>query len=183
MGRQNFVQRQSLSKSKLNLIEREIPPTRMTVRLATGASVTVMKHVVRITYTLKEVSYNYKIVVLELDEKFDVILVLPWLRGTRQKSAGIDEQSICPPLVHHMAIWWTSCVYICGCTISECDRLTWGLVVITTARDHNVTKYQNLEQDSGEWIETQDAPVAHDWQYDDPRSIGESNVEDLAGVA
>ena len=104
MGRQNFVQRQSLSESKLNLIEREIPPTRMTVRLATGASVTVMKHVVRITYTLKEVSYNYKIVVLELDDKFNVILGLPWLRGTRKKSAGIDEQSICPPLVHHMAI-------------------------------------------------------------------------------
>ena len=49
----NFVQRQSLDNRKLKYVEREIPPTRMTVRIATSASVTVMKRVVGISYTLK----------------------------------------------------------------------------------------------------------------------------------
>ena len=44
----NFVRRQSLDNRELEYVEREIPPTRMTVRLATGASVTVMKRVVGI---------------------------------------------------------------------------------------------------------------------------------------
>ena len=52
----------------------------MTVRLATGASVTVMKRVVGITYTLKGVQYDDDFIILDLDEKFDVILGLPWLR-------------------------------------------------------------------------------------------------------
>ena len=47
------------------------------VRLATGASVTVMKRVVRITYTLKGVQYNDEFIILDLDDKFDVILGLP----------------------------------------------------------------------------------------------------------
>ena len=51
----NFVECQSLNDVELNYVERETPPTRMKVRLATGASVTVMKRVVGITYTLKEV--------------------------------------------------------------------------------------------------------------------------------
>ena len=42
----NFVRRQSLEAGRFNFIEREIPPTRMTVRLATGASITVKKCVV-----------------------------------------------------------------------------------------------------------------------------------------
>ena len=76
----NFVLRQSLNDSDLNYVERKIPPTRMTVHLATGASVTVMKRVVGITYTLKEVQYDDDVIILDLDEKFDVILGLPWLR-------------------------------------------------------------------------------------------------------
>ena len=73
----NFVRHQSLDDSKLKFIDREIPPTRMTVCLATDASVTVMKRVVGTTYTLKEVQYDDDSIVLDLDDKFDVILVLP----------------------------------------------------------------------------------------------------------
>ena len=51
----NFVQYQLLDNSKLKYIEREIPPTKITVRLATGAFVPVMEHVVKITYTLRDV--------------------------------------------------------------------------------------------------------------------------------
>ena len=52
----------------------------MTVHLATSASVTVMKRVVGITYTLKEVECDDDIIVLDLDDKFDVILGLLWIR-------------------------------------------------------------------------------------------------------
>ena len=61
----------SLDDSKLTFIERDISPTWMTVRLATGASVTVMKHVVNITYTLKEVKYDDYFIILDLDDEFD----------------------------------------------------------------------------------------------------------------
>ena len=70
----SFVRRQSLDNSKLIYIEREIPLTRMTVRLATGASVTVMERMVGISYTLKEVQYNDGFIVFDLDDIFDVIL-------------------------------------------------------------------------------------------------------------
>ena len=52
---------------KLKFIEREISPTMMTLRLATGTFVTVMKGVVEITCTMKEAQY-------------DVIVGLPWFR-------------------------------------------------------------------------------------------------------
>ena len=63
----NFVRSQSLENREFEYIEREIPPTRMTVRLATGASVTVIKRVVVITYTLKEVQDNDDFIILDLD--------------------------------------------------------------------------------------------------------------------
>ena len=49
----------------------------MTVRLATGASVTVKKLVMIIIYTLKDVQYDDDFIVLDLDDRFDVILGLP----------------------------------------------------------------------------------------------------------
>ena len=76
----NFVRSQSLDNRDLEYVEREIPLTRMTVRLATGAPVTVMKRVVGITFTLKGVQYDDDFIILDLDDKFDVILGLPWLR-------------------------------------------------------------------------------------------------------
>ncbi|TMW57438.1 hypothetical protein Poli38472_003363 [Pythium oligandrum] len=52
----------------------------MTVRLTTGASVTLMKRVVSLHYTLEGKEYDDDFIVLDLDDKFDVILGLPWLR-------------------------------------------------------------------------------------------------------
>ena len=46
----NFVRRQSLDGRRLKLVERVTPPTRLTVRLATGASIAVMKRVVGFHY-------------------------------------------------------------------------------------------------------------------------------------
>ena len=79
-GIEQLCTSQSLDDSKLQFIEHEIAPTRMAVRLAAGASVTVMKRVVGITYTLKEVQYNDEFIVWDLDGTFDVILNFPWLR-------------------------------------------------------------------------------------------------------
>ena len=76
----SFVRRQSLEDESFNFVEREIPPTKMTVRLATGSSITVKKHVVGVHYTLEDEQYDEDFIVLDLDDKFDVILGLPWLR-------------------------------------------------------------------------------------------------------
>ena len=48
----NFVRCQSLEDRRLKFVERVTPPTRLTVRLATGASKAVMKHIVGFHYTL-----------------------------------------------------------------------------------------------------------------------------------
>ena len=84
----NFVRRQSLDNSKLKYIEREIPPTRITVRLATGAFVTVIERVVKVTYTLKEVQYGDDFIVLDLDTSLMSSLVYRGSEGTSHKSAG-----------------------------------------------------------------------------------------------
>ena len=46
----------------------------MTVCLATGASITAEKRVVGIHYTLESEQYNDDFIVLDRDDKFDVIL-------------------------------------------------------------------------------------------------------------
>ena len=75
------------------------------MHLATVASVTVMKRVVGITYTLKGVQYNDDFIILDMDDKFDVILGLPWLRRYEPQVSWqlVDEQSICLSLVRQMA--------------------------------------------------------------------------------
>ena len=98
----------------------------------------------------------------------------------------------------------------CECTASECDGLTCGTVVSTTAQDHSVTINYTVEEAAGgcadaqaapkvhhsnsvEWIGTwvtpigrhpsKNKPVAHTGQHDDPRLTDESIVEDLAVLA
>ena len=50
------------------------------MRLALGASIAVMKRVVGFHYTLEDLHYNDDLIVLDLDDKFDIISGLPWLR-------------------------------------------------------------------------------------------------------
>ena len=76
----------------------------MTVRLKTGASVTAKKGVMKITFTLKEVQYNDEFIVLDLDDNFMSSSVYRGLVGMIHKSADINEQSICLPLVHQTDI-------------------------------------------------------------------------------
>ena len=81
--------------------------------------------------------------------------------GTSHKSAGIDEVSICPPLVtrrpSHERLERPP---PCGCTTSECDGLMCDSVVSTTAQDQNVITHYTVEQVLGDCIKTQESPKA-----------------------
>ena len=76
----NFVRRQSLEDRRLQFVERATPPMRLTVRLAKGASIAVIKRVVGFHYALEDLKYNDDFIVLDLDDKLDIILGLPWPR-------------------------------------------------------------------------------------------------------
>ena len=73
----NFVCRQLLEDRRLRFVERVSLPTRLMVRLVTDASIAVMKRAVIFYYTLEDFHYNDDFIVLDLDDKFDVILGLP----------------------------------------------------------------------------------------------------------
>ena len=60
----------------------------MTVNLATGASVTAKKHVVRIIYTLKEVQYDIAFNVLDLNTSLMSSLVYRGSDVMSHKSSG-----------------------------------------------------------------------------------------------
>ena len=152
-----------MGNSEVKFIEREIPPTRMTVRLETGASVIVMKRVVGVTYILKEVQYNGDFIILDLGDKFDVILGLTWLRRydpqVRWHRRTVDMPVACSPDVHLINAMERPLT--CGCTASECDGLTCGSVVSTTAHGHSVADRHTMRPDSGDCIEMQVAPKVH----------------------
>ena len=77
----------------------------MTVRLATGALIEVMKSVVGFHYTLEDLHYNDDFIVLDLDDKFAIILGLPWLRRYEPRVIWQHRTVKMPPLVPQMAIW------------------------------------------------------------------------------
>ena len=207
----NFIRRQSLEGRRLKYVERDIPPTRMTVRLATGASITVMKRVVKFHYTLRDLQYDDDFIVLDLDDKFDVILGLPWLRKYEPRISwqhrSVKMPATCSSDGHLMNVLERP--QACGCTTSECDGLTCGTVVSTTAQDHSVITNHNVESAAGGCVNAQAAPkvhhskrssglghectlsgrhsrsipVAQKGQHDDPRSSRESTVVDPTVIA
>jgi RNase H-like domain found in reverse transcriptase/Reverse transcriptase (RNA-dependent DNA polymerase)/Integrase zinc binding domain/Retroviral aspartyl protease/Chromo (CHRromatin Organisation MOdifier) domain len=75
----NFIRSQALESMGLKFIERKIPLSQLKVRLATGATVNVKKRVVKLDYTYQGVNLHDDFIVLDLDDKFDVILGMPWL--------------------------------------------------------------------------------------------------------
>ena len=143
----NFVRRQSLEDRRLKFVERDTPPTRMTVRLATGASITLMKRVVGIHYTLEGDEYDDDFIVLDLDDKFDVILGLPWLRKYEPRVSwqhrSVQMPAACSSDGHLMNVLERP--QACGCPTSECDGLTCGTVVSTTAQDLSVVSHYTEE--------------------------------------
>ncbi len=70
---ENFIRSRSLSDS-LNYKEKRCSPSRLLVRLATGATVELDKRTVQLSYTCEGRESDDEFIVLDLVKKFDVIL-------------------------------------------------------------------------------------------------------------
>ena len=70
---EKFIRSRSLSDS-LNYKEKRCSPSRLLVRLATGATVELDKRMVQLSYTYEGRESDDEFMVLDLDKKFDVIL-------------------------------------------------------------------------------------------------------------
>ena len=94
---------------------------------------------------------------LDLDEKFDVILGLSWLRRYEPQFSW-HRRKVDIPVVWllngHLMNVIMERQLACGCTTRECDGLTCGSVVSTTAHDHNLTDRYTVEQGSGDCVES-----------------------------
>ena len=183
------------------------------MRLAIGASIKVNKRVVGLHYIIEGKGYDDSFIVLDLDDKFDVILGLPWLRKFEPwiswQHRTVKLPAACSSDGHLMNVFERP--QACGCPTSECDVLTCGTVVSTTAQEDSVDDRYSVEHAAGDCVDTTQAAlkvhhsnkssgprqgclprgphpsikksVARDRQSDNPRSTGESIVEDLAVVA
>ncbi|GMF56467.1 unnamed protein product [Phytophthora fragariaefolia] len=73
----NFVRLQSLAR--LDFEEVEVPRSLLEVRLATGVVVRTEKRVVRARFSYEEKKFVDELIVLDLNDKFDMVLGMPWL--------------------------------------------------------------------------------------------------------
>ncbi|KAE8996769.1 hypothetical protein PR002_g19223 [Phytophthora rubi] len=73
----NFVRLQSLAR--LDFEEVVMPRSLLKVRLATGVVVRTEKRVVRVRFSYREKKFVDELIVLDLDDKFDMVLGMPWL--------------------------------------------------------------------------------------------------------
>ncbi|KAK1939047.1 hypothetical protein P3T76_009122 [Phytophthora citrophthora] len=73
----NFVQQESLRS--LDFEGADTPRSVLEVRLATGATVRTEKRVVRVRFSYKRRTFVEDLIVLDLDDKFDLVLGMPWL--------------------------------------------------------------------------------------------------------
>ncbi|GMF24423.1 unnamed protein product [Phytophthora fragariaefolia] len=64
---------------KLDFEEVELPRSLLEVRLATGVVVRPEKRVVRAHFSYEEKKFVDELIVLDLDDKFDMVLGIPWL--------------------------------------------------------------------------------------------------------
>ncbi|KAI9923181.1 hypothetical protein PsorP6_000442 [Peronosclerospora sorghi] len=100
----NFFRTQSLTL--LSFVEVETPRSMLSVRLATGATVTIPKRVIKTRFELNELSFEDEFIVLDLDDKFDVILGIPWMSKFKPSIDWIDcggstgsDHPVCNPAV------------------------------------------------------------------------------------
>ncbi|KAE9303168.1 hypothetical protein PR003_g22076 [Phytophthora rubi] len=73
----NFVRLQSLAR--LDFEEVVMPRSLLEVRLATGVVVRTEKRVVRVRFSYRKRTFVDELIVLDLDDKFDMVLGMPWL--------------------------------------------------------------------------------------------------------
>ncbi|KAF1336709.1 reverse transcriptase, partial [Globisporangium splendens] len=95
----NFV-RSHVARALARVISEESrsSESKITVRLATGATVTTEKHVTRFRVTHDGRQMEGDFIWLDLDDKFDVILGMPWLKKY-QPIIDWNQQSISYPAV------------------------------------------------------------------------------------
>ncbi|KAG2873351.1 hypothetical protein PC114_g25906 [Phytophthora cactorum] len=67
------------SLPKLNFEDVDTPRSVLEVRLATGATVRTEKRVVRVCFSYNHRMFVENLIVLDLDDKFDLVLGMPWL--------------------------------------------------------------------------------------------------------
>ncbi|GMF45421.1 unnamed protein product [Phytophthora fragariaefolia] len=68
-----------LTANSLDFEEVELPRSLLEVRLATGVVVRNEKRVVRACFSYEEKKFVDELIVLDLDDKFDMVLGMPWL--------------------------------------------------------------------------------------------------------
>ncbi|KAL3656197.1 hypothetical protein V7S43_018970 [Phytophthora oleae] len=73
----NFVRQKSFRR--LDFEEADTPRGVLEVRLATGATVRIEKRVVRVRFSYKRRTFVDDLIVLDLDDKFDLVLGMPSL--------------------------------------------------------------------------------------------------------
>uniref|UniRef100_H3HAG7 Reverse transcriptase domain-containing protein n=1 Tax=Phytophthora ramorum TaxID=164328 RepID=H3HAG7_PHYRM len=67
------------SLPRLDFEEVKTPRSLLEVRLATGVVVRTEKRIVRVRFSYQEKEFVDELIVLELDDKFDMVLGMPWL--------------------------------------------------------------------------------------------------------
>ena len=78
----NFIRSESLGRLPSKCFhEKRLPPSRLSVRLADGTTVHSNKRVVRLHYTYENKQFNDDFIELKMDNKFDIILGMPWLKS------------------------------------------------------------------------------------------------------
>ncbi|OWY94535.1 reverse transcriptase [Phytophthora megakarya] len=73
----NFVRQQRLPL--MDFEEKRVPRSQLEVRLATGAIVKTEKRVIRARFSYKHRVFVEELLVLDLDDRFDMVLGMPWL--------------------------------------------------------------------------------------------------------
>ena len=133
------------------------------MRLVTRTSIAVMKRAVGFHYTFEDLQYNDDFIVLDLDDNFDVILGLPWLKMYEPRviwqHRTVKIPVTCSSDGHLMSV--LECPQACGCTGTECAGLTCGTVISTAAQDHSVTTNHTVEAAYGGCADAQAEPKVH----------------------
>lgn len=87
----NFVRAQSLSKIAYKAVS--LPYSQLSVRLATGTAVKIKKQIARICFSYGINDCEDDFIILDLDEKFDVIHGIPPQMDWQNRSAQLSPPS------------------------------------------------------------------------------------------
>ena len=92
------------------------------------------------------------IIVLDLNGKFDLILILPWLRRYDPRVSWHHRSVKMPASFssdgHMMNVLESP--HACGCTSSLCDDITCGTVVSKTIQYSSIVDHYTMEQAPGD---------------------------------